>query len=370
MRDRGHDVLVLANPVYGELVGNSGLTFVPVGDAEEMVSLRKNPKSLNYDDGWKLWLKHCAIMPMRALHQTILELCQPHPHNTVVVANYLSFGARIAQDQIGIPLATVHMDAHTIRTREEVLAMPFPSIVGSWVPRWFHDIQFWTTDTFWIDPLVRPQINAFRQELGLPHIRRIAHHWWHSPDLTIGLYPEWWNARRADWPQQCVRSDFIFWDDGDEEGLSVDVQNFLQAGPRPIAFTPGTSSMHTTEYFTAAITACQSLNLRGILVTDRADLVPALPNSMRVFPYIPFGPLLSELAMVVHHGGVGTSARCMAAALPQVVVPTLYNQPDTAKRLERLGIARSISPRQLTPARMTAAIRDLLPFVVNNWRPG
>jgi len=53
--------------------------------------------------------------------------------------------------------------------------------------------------------------------------------------------------------------------------------------------------------------------------------------------------------LVVHHGGVGTSAQCIAAGLPQVVVPSLYNQPDTAKRLERLERLRIARESQKVP---------------------
>ena len=358
LRRRGHDVRILVNPVYRDLVRDSEFTFVPVGDAEEMISIRRKPEALTYNHGWKLWLKHCGILPMRSLYRAIAENYEPL--NTVVLGNYLAFGARIAQDHLGIPLATVHTDAHTIRSIKEVLALPFPGIVGSSVPTWYQHIQFRLMDRFWIDPLIAPGINQFRKELGLRPVRRIAHTWWHSPHMAIGLYPNWWGAPQADWPPQCVTSDFVFWDDGSHAALPEDARRFIRQGSRPIVFTPGTSALHTTAYFSAAIQACQQLSERGIIITDRTDLVPTLPETMRSFKYLPFSLLLQKLSLVVHHGGVGTSAQCIAAGLPQVVIPTLYNQPDTAKRLERLGVARHIPPVKLTARRLATAIRDLL----------
>jgi UDP:flavonoid glycosyltransferase YjiC (YdhE family) len=38
----------------------------------------------------------------------------------------------------------------------------------------------------------------------------------------------------------------------------------------------------------------------------------------------------------------------------------LYNQPDTAKRLERLGVARSIAPEKFTARRLITGIQELL----------
>lgn len=358
LRRRGHDVHILLNPIYRDLAESHEFTFVPVGDATEMSRLQEDPRASTYNHGWKQWLVQAAVRSMRPMHQAIVENYEPN--NTVLVGNYLAFGARMAHDHLGIPLATVHMDAHTIRSINEVLALPFPGIFGSMVPRWYQHFQFWMIDRFWIDPLIAPAINQFRNELRLPSVRRIAHDWWHSPQVSIGLYPNWWGSPQPDWPSQCVSSDFIFWDDGCHAELSADARQFLSKGPRPIAFTPGTSNMHTTAYFSAAIEACRQLGKRGIIITDRTDLVPALPETMRCFNYVPFGPLLRELSLVVHHGGVGTSAQCIAAGLPQVVVPSLYNQPDTAKRLERLGVARSIAPEKFTARRLITGIQELL----------
>ena len=118
--------------------------------------------------------------------------------------------------------------------------------------------------------------------------------------------------------------------------------------------------MHNKRYFKAAVEACQALGERGIIITTQDDLLWELPETIGVFRYVPFGPLLSEIAAVVHHGGVGTAARCIAAGLPQVVIPTLYNQPDTAQRLQRLGVGRHIPPRKLDATSMTRAIREVL----------
>lgn len=358
LQSRGHEVKVLANPTHRVLAEKYGFGFVAVGDVEDMRALHSHPKSLNYNDGWKQWLTYCAVKPMRSLYHAVVK--ETVQNKTIVLANYLSFGARIAQDRTGVPLATVHMDAHTIRSRYDVLALPSPAFAGRFVPDWYHGIQFWLMDHFWIDPLVGREINKFRKELGLAKVVRVAHEWWHSPLMTIGLYPEWWSKRQSDWPSKCLHSDFIFWDDGHDEDLAANVQDFLDAGEPPIAFTPGMSAMHNSRYFAAAIATCQTLNQRGIIVTDRNDLVPPLPDTVQVFPYIPFGPLLPRVKMVVHHGGVGTSARCMRAGLPQVVIPTLYNQPDTAKRLVRLGIAKALDPSRVTAKTMTTAVSELL----------
>ncbi len=62
----------------------------------------------------------------------------------------------------------------------------------------------------------------------------------------------------------------------------------------------------------------------------------------------------------MHHGGVGTSGQAMRAGCPQLVTPYLSEQQDNAARLERLGIARVLPGRRVTPealARELSALR-------------
>jgi UDP:flavonoid glycosyltransferase YjiC (YdhE family) len=62
----------------------------------------------------------------------------------------------------------------------------------------------------------------------------------------------------------------------------------------------------------------------------------------------------------VHHGGVGTTARALAAGRPMLVVPHAHDQPDNAYRVERLGISRTIFPGAYKAAAVTHALAQLL----------
>ena len=75
--------------------------------------------------------------------------------------------------------------------------------------------------------------------------------------------------------------------------------------------------------------------------------------------YASFDLLLPKLAALIHHGGIGTSAQCLAAGIPQLITPWAHDQFDNASRLRRLGVARSIAPL----ANTNAWIRALRPLV-------
>jgi UDP:flavonoid glycosyltransferase YjiC (YdhE family) len=64
--------------------------------------------------------------------------------------------------------------------------------------------------------------------------------------------------------------------------------------------------------------------------------------------------------VIVHQGGIGTTAEAMRAGRSMLVVPHSHDQPDHAARLARLGIARTV-PRERYGARVAAReIRALL----------
>ena len=67
---------------------------------------------------------------------------------------------------------------------------------------------------------------------------------------------------------------------------------------------------------------------------------------MRHFDYVPLGQVLPRAAALVSHGGVGTLSQALAAGVPQLVMPLGFDQFDNAARLERLGVAATLTPRR------------------------
>ena len=99
---------------------------------------------------------------------------------------------------------------------------------------------------------------------------------------------------------------------------------------------------------------------RAILLTEFTEQLPAnLPEGVRHFPYVPFSALLPRCAALVHHGGIGTTAQALRAGIPQLVTPMIFDQPDNAARVKRLGVGDSISPKRYTPG-LTAERLTLL----------
>src|SRR6185436_2126361 len=55
--------------------------------------------------------------------------------------------------------------------------------------------------------LLGRELNALRRSLGLPPVRRVFQ-WWFSPQLLIGMFPEWFGQPQPDWPSQVKLAGF------------------------------------------------------------------------------------------------------------------------------------------------------------------
>ncbi|MGC3968664.1 MAG: hypothetical protein QM775_15215 [Pirellulales bacterium] len=289
-------------------------------------------------------MKHGIAAHVRTAYERIAERYEPG--RTVVGASSLAVGAIVAQEKLGVPVATIHLQPCMIRSASKP-----PKLIGmatyDWLPRSLILGQYWLADQV-VDRLINPELNGFRRELGLPPVRRFFNGWLHSPKLTVGLFPNWFAPPQPDWPKQIQLTGFPLYDEGDHTPLGTDVEEFLAAGTPPIAFTPGSAMTFGQSFFAAAVDACRRLNRRGILLTRHEEQIPSsLPAEVRHFPFVPFTKLLPRCSALVHHGGIGTMSQALAVGLPQVVMPLSHDQPDNIQRAERLGVGAGCTPRSL-----------------------
>jgi UDP:flavonoid glycosyltransferase YjiC (YdhE family) len=219
----------------------------------------------------------------------------------------------------------------------------------------------WLLDVLLLDPLMGREINALRARLGLPCVRRPLYRWLHSPQLVLGLFPEWFAAPQPDWPPQTRLTGFPLYDDPAQQEIPKEVEAFLAAGTPPIVFTPGSAMKHGQQFFAESVTACGLLGRRGLLLTRFLEQVPDnLPEGIRHFDYLPLSQVLPRAAALVSHGGIGTVSQALAAGIPQLVMPMAFDQYPNAARLVRLGVARSFPAKAYRGPAVAQALADLL----------
>jgi UDP:flavonoid glycosyltransferase YjiC (YdhE family) len=237
--------------------------------------------------------------------------------------------------------------------------MPAGLSLPRWAPRPLGRL-YWRAIDCAGQLLLGKQLNALRDSLGLPPVRRVFH-WWLSPDRVIGMFPDWFGPPQADWAPQIRLTGFPTYGGPATARLSDDLISFCQAGPAPVVFTFGTGMMHAADVFRASLDACRRLGMRAIFLTKFPSQLPRpLPPTIRQATFAPFQELFPRCAAVVHHGGVGTLARCFAAGTPQLILPVAFDQKDNAIRVQRLGAGDWIRSRRATGIRIASALKKLL----------
>ncbi|MAE65824.1 MAG: glycosyl transferase [Phycisphaeraceae bacterium] len=358
LRRRGHRVTVIANPWYERLVRRAGLDFAPVGTAEAQQEMLSHPRAWHPRSGWKVWMRMAARAPMREVYGAIEDRYERG--RTVVAASWAGLGARIAQERLGVPLVSLHLEPDKLRSVHRSSVMPAPLVMADFVPKLAKRWQYWLVDVAVVDRVLAPRLNRFRAELGLRPVRRVIDAWWHSPQRIVGLFPSWWGPVQPDWPDQVRLAGFPFWDD-DEAPAAGEIEQFLADGPPPVVFTPGAVNRDAGGFFRAAVEACRIVGCRGLMLTRSADQLPRdLPTGVRHFEYLRFSEMLPRVAAVVHHAGIGTAAQCLRAGVPQLVTPFMHFHRDTARRLRRLGVGREIGPGRIKGRVMADRLGSLL----------
>jgi UDP:flavonoid glycosyltransferase YjiC (YdhE family) len=63
---------------------------------------------------------------------------------------------------------------------------------------------------------------------------------------------------------------------------------------------------------------------------------------------------------MVHHGGIGTTARALQAGIPQLICGVAYDQPDNGDRVRELGVGALLEPGPHLRERLVQEARRLL----------
>ena len=356
LKQRGLDVHVTTAEPFRAAVLEAGLEFWPVCSEEVFQQAAMAADVWHPTKGLKIIFGFLGELLTDAY--TCLEAVVA-PGETVVVGHSLSLSTRIFEDLTGIPAVTTHLSPSCFRT-EYIPPVFSPGIHLGRLPRWTKRSFWWAIDRWMLDPSIRPAVNALRQTVGLAPVSRVFHHWLHSPQQILGLFPEWFGEPQPDWPAELQMSGFVFHDGRDGTPANPALEAFLSNGSPPIAFTPGSANRHGRAFFEVGAAALKRLGRRGVFLSGFADQKPAaLSDDVLWVPYAPFSTLFPRCAAVVHHGGVGTSAQGLAAGVPQLIMPLAFDQPDNADRLKRLGVGAWITPKRFTGQRVAEALRFL-----------
>src|SRR5207253_8193503 len=125
---------------------------------------------------------------------------------SVIVANPGVLAARLVQEKLGVPTASLPLQPGLLPSSTAPPEMPGGLTIPFWLP---HPLRrlYWLAVDAAAYALVAPSLNRVRARPGLSPVRRVFR-WWLSPDLVLGLFPDWYAAPQPDWPPQLRLAGF------------------------------------------------------------------------------------------------------------------------------------------------------------------
>lgn len=294
------------------------------------------------------------VEPMLAAAKELCATCD------AVVSHFFVFPLRIAAEKAQIPLATV-TTAHNCLPSKSICPLGFPKL-GSWAYPFG-----WKLVRMLLNKIFLPRVNALRDQERLPPKKDLVTEVWTSDLLNIVAVSPTICQAPADWAGRHSVCGFMnLPSETSVEEPPPGLEDFIAAGEAPIYFTFGSMLIDSLPYIqeTAGLwmQTVRHLNRRAVFQLPWNDL-DAFPTDDRVFKVrrSPYKTIFPKCALIVHHGGAGTTQSSLLAGRPSVVVAHFADQFFWGAELERLGVAGPTQKRKgLSAKRLASSIEKVL----------
>jgi len=191
-------------------------------------------------------------------------------------------------------------------------------------------INRWRKQTLKLDPL---PIAGYFEQLGTRYIPILN-------GFSKQVVP-----RPADWNEHIHVTGYWFPEDKPWQPPQ-DLQEFIEAGSPPIFIGFGSMPIKNPPKTTEMILeALRQSGQRGILHMGWGGIGNQnLPDNVFKIDYAPYEWLFPRMAMVIHHGGSGTTSFGLRAGIPSCAIPFVFDQFFWGKRIAELGVGPSSIP--------------------------
>lgn len=161
--------------------------------------------------------------------------------------------------------------------------------------------------------------------------------------------------RPSDWQDGIHNTGYWFLDDDKTWQPPQELLDFLNKGKPPVYVGFGSiGDTKSAEQTTSIVLEALKLTgQRGILATGWGSMLKpdTIPEDVFFLEGAPHDWIFPKMSAVVHHGGAGTTAACLRAGIPSVVVPFCNDQFAWGRKVYELGKGSKAIPRKTLTAR-------------------
>lgn len=365
LKARGHVPVIATCPAYRELVAGEGFEFHPVRPDVDPQDRAILEQAMDPAKGSEVVVKQLIVPHVRDAYADLVEATRGAD---LVLSHPVTFATPIVATERKLPwLSTVLSPVSFFSTYDFPALPPYAFLARLTRSSRFAARAFLGLAKRITGPWTRP-VRAFRAERGLPDVGDPLYEGQFSPMGTLALFSRVLALPQPDWPTNATVTGFPFFNRAIPmpKGLAdfVDRVDRVDRGDPPIVFTLGSAASGAPgAFYDESVKAAALLGRRAVfLVSKYAPVLSQsqLPAGMIVVELAPHDALFPRAAVIVHHGGIGTTGQALRSGRPMLVVPHAHDQPDNAARAARLGVARVLDAQKYTADRAAAHLRALL----------
>jgi UDP:flavonoid glycosyltransferase YjiC (YdhE family) len=365
LKRRGH-VPVLALPnVYRAKIEPLGLEFRAIRPDIDPANTILAEMVYDIKKGTERGLREFLFPSLRETYADLLAAATGPERADLMLLGELNYAGPVVAEVTGIPWASyVLAPLSFFSAYDPPVLPPYPNVArfDHAVPLMGHVIKRLArfVSRKWPEP-----VYELRRDLGLPRGPNPLFDAKHSPHLVLALFSRVLGERQKDWPANTLITGFCFYDaDAGNARLPQHLEEFVQSGEPPVVFTLGSAAVLAAgKFYEYSARAAERMGVRAVLLIGsdpRNRIARKLPDSICVAEYAPYSALFPRSRMVVHQGGVGTTAQCLAAGKPMLIMPYSHDQPDNARRMRKLKTGLTISRKNYRPGRVARTLTKML----------
>jgi len=299
---RGDEVLVVVPPKRAESVADLGHPYRIGAEppADELAAILKRFPTAPRSEAAVLMNREVfGRLCTAAMLPTVETACREWRPD-LIVREPCEYSSAVAAGRLGIPHAQVGISLAQIESGAIDLVAPALEPYGVGIPEQLHASPYLTRFPASLDPSPFAATHRFRE----------------AAEPRGATLPDWWEG--SDAPLIYVTFGSV------TGGLRV-----------------GAAAYRT------ALAAVEGLKARVLLTVGRAtdvSKIGPIPANVHVEAWVSQADVLDSAALVVCHGGSGTTFGTLAVGVPLVVVPLFADQPANARLVSAGGAGLMITP--------------------------
>ncbi len=347
LQARGHNVLWVSQGGIAPLVEGAGIPFAEIAETGWLWPppptpdfTQMNPVQamfLRYRRALDTWLSEDLIPPAV---DALLTLAQERGTPDMILTDPFLSASALAAEKLGVPLVVIGWPAGQPLDETHLYAVQAD-----------------------LSKISQERVAALCQRYALQgsNFSTGAAPSVQSEHLHISYFSRYWH--QAD-PDFLPQTQFVGGIQRPSDSPLPEWVADLPEKPRAALITLGSAFTGDLGFLSWAAQSAARLGLIPVVVLGgavepdrKAQLKAALPAGTRLLAWVDYDQVFPRCAVIIHHGGMGTTHRAILQGIPQVVVPHAADQRVQGRRVAQAKIGLNLTAHDVKHGQLLPAIR-------------